>query len=106
MTVEEVSALLLEIGFQPAGETPQLTVRIPTAQSPIFGGAGGKLRTLGGRARYMLPGCNLRCTVGPRTVNVYFSHAGKTEFILSSKTRLLSAQELRESVSAATKKFP
>jgi len=103
VTVEEVVALLLDLGFAPAGETREEHVRIPTMRSPVLGGMGGERRSLGGRARYALPGTDLRVTVGPRTVNVYFSRGGgKTEFVLNEKTRDLGAQELRDVVGAAT----
>ncbi len=102
MTADEVVATLLELGFAPAGETVEQIVRIPTTRSPIYGGLGGERRALGGRARYALPGTDLRVTVGPRTVNVYFSRAGKTEFVLNETTKDLDAQALRDGVAAAT----
>lgn len=103
MTVDEVVTMLLDLGFSPAGETRQEHVRIPTMRSPVLGGMGGERRTLGGRARYALPGTDLRVTVGPRTTNVYFSRGGgKTEFVLNEKTKQLTAQVLRDVVVAAT----
>lgn len=107
MTVDEAIAALLELGFAPAGETAEQLVRIPTARSPIFGGLGGERRTIGGRARYALPGTDLRVTIGPRTVNVYFSRGGgKTEFVLNEKTRQLTVPALRDAVTSATGKEP
>ncbi|HSX23407.1 MAG TPA: hypothetical protein VLE97_11590 [Gaiellaceae bacterium] len=107
MTADEVVAMLLDLGFSPAGETRQEHVRIPTMRSPVLGGMGGERRTLGGRARYALPGTDLRVTVGPRTTNVYFSRgAGKTEFVLNEKTKDLTRQQLRDTVAAATGKAP
>jgi hypothetical protein len=103
VTVDEVVTMLLDLGFSPAGETRQEHVRIPTMRSPVLGGMGGERRTLGGRARYALPGTDLRVTVGPRTTNVYFSRGGgKTEFVLNEKTKQLTAQVLRDVVVAAT----
>lgn len=103
MTVDEVITTLLELGFAPAGETREEIVRIPTMRSPVYGGLGGERRTLGGRARYALPGTDLRVTVGPRTTNVYFSRGGgKTEFVLNEHTKSLTAQALRDVVTAAT----
>lgn len=102
MTVDETVTLLLQLGFLPAGATAQETVRIPTMKSPVLGGHGGERRTLGGRARYSLPGTDLRVTVGPRTVNVYYARGGKTEFVLNEGTKYLTAQTLRDVVTAAT----
>lgn len=105
MTVDEVVTMLLELGFAPAGETAEQVVRIPTMRSPVYGGLGGERRTLGGRARYALPGTDLRVTVGPRTTNVYFSRGGgKTEFVLNEKTKELTAPALRDVVTSATGK--
>jgi hypothetical protein len=106
VTVDEVVATLLDLGFAPAGETREEVVRIPTMRSPVYGGLGGERRTLGGRARYALPGTDLRVTVGPRTTNVYYSRGGKTEFVLNEKTRDLSAQVLRDAVAATTGRTP
>ena len=106
MTVDEVVTMLFELGFSPAGETPLEHVRIPTMKAPVLGGMGGERRTLGGRARYVLPGTDLRVTVGPRTTNVYFSRSGKTEFVLNEKTKHLTTQALRDVVTAATGKVP
>lgn len=103
MTVDETVVLLLELGFVPAGTTTEQIVRIPTMRSPVYGGLGGERRTLGGRARYALPGTELRVTVGPRTTNVYYSRGGgKTEFVLNEHTKQLTAQTLRDVVTAAT----
>jgi hypothetical protein len=103
MTVDEVVTALLDLGFSPAGETAEQIVRIPTMRSPVYGGLGGERRTLGGRARYALPGTDLRVTVGPRTTNVYLSRGGgKTEFLLNEHTKQLTAQTLRDVVTAAT----
>ncbi len=105
MTVDEVVATLLELGFSPAGETAEQVVRIPTMRSPVYGGLGGERRTLGGRARYALPGTALRVTVGPRTVNVYLSRGGgKTEWVLNEKTKALTALVLRDAVTFAMRK--
>ena len=106
MTIDEVVATLLELGFAPAGETTEQIVRIPTTQSPVYGTLGGERRTLGGRERYALPSTDLRVTVGPRTINVYFSRAGKTEFVLNESTRQLTAQTLRDAVTAAATREP
>lgn len=107
MTVDEVVTTLLDLGFSPAGETTEQVVRIPTMRSPVYGGLGGERRTLGGRARYALPGTNLRVTVGPRTTNVYFSRGGgKTEFVLNEHTKDLTAQALRDVVTATTGRSP
>ena len=107
MTVDEVITALLVLGFAPAGETVEQIVRIPTTRSPVYGGLGGERRTLGGRARYALPGTDLRVTVGPRTVNVYHSRdGGKTEFVLNERTRHLTARTLHGAVTAATGREP
>jgi len=107
VTVEEVVETLLDLGFAPAGETRLEHVRIPTMRSPVLGGMGGERRTLGGRARYALPGTDLRVTVGPRTTNVYFSRGGgKVEFVLNEHTRDLTVQALSDVVAAATGRKP
>lgn len=104
MTVVEVVDALLALGFAPAGETREEIVRIPTMQSPVYGGTGGERRAIGGRSRYALPGTDLRVTVGPRTTNVYFSRGGgKTEFVLNEKTKALTPGALRAAVVGATR---
>jgi hypothetical protein len=103
VTVDEIVAVLLDLGFAPAGETAEQIVRIPTMRSPVYGGLGGERRAFGGRARYVLPGTELRVTVGPRTTNVYFSRgAGRTEFVLNESTKYLKEQTLRDVVATAT----
>jgi len=77
-------------------------VRIPTMKAPVLGGMGGERRTLGGRSRYVLPGTDLRVTVGPRTTNIYYVRAGKTEFVLNEHTKDLDAATLRDVIAAAT----
>ena len=107
MTVDQVVDELLRLGFAPAGETREEVVRIPTMRSPVLGGMGGERRTLGGRARYALPGTDLRVTVGPRTTNVYYSRgAGRTEFVLNARTKDLADDELRVVIGAATGRTP
>ena len=72
-------------------------------KAPVLGGMGGERRTLGGRMRYALPGTDLRVTVGPRTTNVYYSRGGgKIEFVMNAKTKTLTANQLRDIVTAAT----
>jgi len=105
VTVDEAITALLDLGFAPAGETAEQIVRVPTTRSPIYGGLGGERRTVSGRARYALPGTDLRVTVGPRTVNVYFSRVGKTEFVLNEKTKQLDAKTLGDVVTAAAGRF-
>lgn len=67
------SLLVDDHGFMPAGVTEQHSVRIPTRNAPVFGHgpnpAGGELRTMGGRDRFVRGG--LRATVGPITTNFY-----------------------------------
>jgi hypothetical protein len=104
VTVDETVVLLFQLGFLPAGATTQETVRIPTTKSPVLGGRGGERCTFGGRVRYSLPGTDLRVTVGPRTVNVYYLRGGKTEFVLNEDTKYLTAETLRDVVTAATGK--
>ncbi len=68
---EQVVALLLAAGFIADGETPRETFRGESPTSRIYGGIGGRLVTTGGRARYALPGTNVKATVGPRSTAVY-----------------------------------
>lgn len=107
MTIDEVITTLLDLGFSPAGETALEHVRIPTMRSPVLGGMGGERRTFGGRARYALPGTDLRVTVGPRTTNVYFSRGGgKVEFVLNEHTKQLEAATLHNVIIAIMGKAP
>lgn len=69
-------ALLEELGWERAGATRVETVKVGTSRSPVFGGAGGELRTLGGRARYRLPGSDQHATVGPVTTYFYLYRRG------------------------------
>ena len=105
MTVDEVVAALLELGFQPAGETRAETVRVPTTRSLLLnhGRSGGELRTFGGRSRFALVGTNLRATVGPRTVNLYhfYEDSRLARFILNARTKTLTAEILREAIDGA-----
>ena len=85
--VEAITATVLAAGFVPDGATTEQTVRIPTSHSPVFGATGGELRTLGGRSRYVLPGSDVRITIGPRTTNVYRVADGRTIFLANLQTR-------------------
>ncbi len=67
--VEQIVHVLLAAGWLEDGQTASDTVRIPTQRSPVFGGSGGELRTIGGRRRFR--NGERFCTVGPRTVNFY-----------------------------------
>lgn len=71
---QAVRDLLKAAGYLPAGHTELEMVRIPTMKTPVFGGLGGELRTLGGRERYALPNSPKRVTVGKRTVCLYEVH--------------------------------
>lgn len=73
--------LFMSHGFVPDGKTMEETVRVPTMDAPVFGSSGGELRTFGGRSRFALPGTNVRCTVGPRTTNVYEVVDGQARFL-------------------------
>lgn len=96
--VEAITTTVLAAGFVPDGATTEQTVRIPTSRSPVFGGTGGEIRTLGGRSRYVLPGSDVRITIGPRTTNVYRVADGRTIFLANLQTRdvdpLTLAQDL------------
>lgn len=97
MKAAEVAAVLESLGFTVDGATHQETVRVPTRRSPVLGRTGGELRTLGGRARYALPGTNIRATVGARTTFLYHVHgAGRTEAIAHLATREVTLEGLRE----------
>ena len=61
--------ILLQNGWQEAGQTRSETVRVPTSRAPVFGGIGGELRTFGGRPRFEKG--HRRATVGQRTVCFY-----------------------------------
>lgn len=63
--------MLAAAGFVPDGATRAETVRTPTSRAPVFGGTGGEVRTLGGRARFRLPDTEVRATVGAQTVCLY-----------------------------------
>lgn len=71
MAMAEVIQLLLDSGFQPAGETRAEEVRMPTRNSPVFGMSGGELAKFGGRQRFAKLGTNIKATVGKRTTAVY-----------------------------------
>jgi len=95
MALDLVIAELERAGFVPDGKTAEEMVRIPTMRSPVTGRIGGERRTFGGRARWSLPGTNLRCTAGPRTVNVYTVENGRTEFRGMFDTKGIDAAKLR-----------
>lgn len=78
---------LLAAGFEAAGETATQQVRIPTVRSPVFGGVGGELATLGGRPRFVKPGSTLRATVGPVTTCFYDVVDGKTNYRANLRTK-------------------
>ncbi|WP_298151050.1 hypothetical protein [Flavobacterium sp.] len=68
--------ILIAAGFAPDGQTKQEHVRIPTANSPVFGGSGGELATFGGRQRFAKTGTDIKATVGLRTTALYRSTGG------------------------------
>lgn len=67
--VTAVVTLLTEHGWRAAGATRVETVRMPTQQSPVFGGMGGEVATFGGRLRFERD--DRRVTVGKRTTCFY-----------------------------------
>lgn len=82
---------LLDHGWTEAGLTRSEVVRIPTSQSPVFGGIGGELRAFGGRARFAKG--ERRCTVGPRLTCFYrLSAEGPTDFLRIPTTDLEAIQ--------------
>ncbi len=94
---------LQQAGLVRAGETDAEEVRIPTSKPPVFGGIGGERRTFGGRQRWTLPGTNLRCTVGPRTVNVYTVHGrGDVNFLAMLTTKGIDLDALRAALRRGT----
>lgn len=111
--IQAVLAALASAGFADDGQTKQETVRVPTQASPVFGAAGGELRTFGGRARFVLPGSELdgpmngntqvRVTVGARTTffyrNVYRGWSQYTTEIARLRTKdLVAIQEVLASL--------
>ena len=94
LQMEAVTDATLAAGFTCAGQTDTETVRIPTQASPVYGGAGGELRTLGGRERFTKPGSDVRVTIGPRTTNVYRVVNGQTSFIANLQTRDIEPEQL------------
>lgn len=85
--LHQIVEALLAAGFIPDGQTQQQHVRIPTMKSPVLGGMGGERRTLGGRARFVLPHTKLRVTIGKGTTNLYTVDNGQTTFVANYKTR-------------------
>ncbi len=83
---EQVDSMLLAAGFGADGETPRETFRGESPTSRIYGGIGGRLVTTGGRARYALPGTNVKATVGPRSTSVYRVENGKTIELVTFNT--------------------
>jgi hypothetical protein len=65
--------MLLAAGFVPDGETRVVHVRIPTANSPVFGRSGGEMAKLGGRQRFVKQGTTIKATIGLRTTALYRS---------------------------------
>lgn len=98
--VVEAAAVLSAAGFVPDGATREETVRVPTRKSPVFGGVGGELKTLGGRTRFKLPGTDFRATVGPRTVSVYRVERGEATSFSNFAAKEFTAADL----AAATKR--
>jgi hypothetical protein len=66
---QQAIEILLANGWEAAGHTQSDTVRVPTSRSPVYGGAGGELRTFGGRPRFTKG--DRRATVGVRTTCFY-----------------------------------
>lgn len=98
-----IVALLLDAGWQPAGETRLERVRLSTARSPVHGGIGGEAREFGGRARFELPGTDRRATVGARTVSFYRVTDGKAQDLRNYDTaRDLDAIAAQAAAGAAT----
>lgn len=64
--LRQVASLLLAVGWTDDGRTQTETVRIPTTRSPVFGGAGGEIRTFGGRRRFKRG--EERVTIGARSI--------------------------------------
>lgn len=69
LALAEVVNVLTLAGWVADGTTAAETVRVPTTDSPVFGGIGGELRTFGGRERFAKG--ERRVTVGKRTVFFY-----------------------------------
>lgn len=91
MTLNDIRLTLEGLGFVPDGSTPEATVRVPTVKAPVYGKSGGKLTTFPGRERWSHTGHPaLRCTVGPRTVNLYYVDHEDTRtcvFLANLRTR-------------------
>jgi hypothetical protein len=107
VTVAEVVLALEALGFVAAGATREEVVRVGTARSPILGGTGGERRTLGGRARFAVPGTDLRATVGSRTTFLYCHAAGvRLVEIAHLRTRDVTVAMLRDLLASSGDSTP
>ncbi len=91
----QAAAVLLRAGFAEDGHTREETVRVGTSRSPVYGGIGGELRTSGGRARFVLPGTDIRVTVGQRTVCIYRRAGREPEFFGTVETKRFTMDVLK-----------
>lgn len=99
-----IVAALEEAGFVRDGTTSTEEVRVSTARSPVLGRTGGELRTFGGRERWSLPGTRLRCTIGPRTTNVYtVGRDGDVRFVGQFDTKGIDLEKLRAGLRVAAR---
>lgn len=95
MSLEIVIAELENAGFISDGATAEERVRVPTSRSPVFGRSGGERRTFGGRQRWVLPGTNVCCTIGARTVFVYRKQANGVAPVGTFDTKGIDGVKLR-----------
>jgi hypothetical protein len=96
-----VIKLLLDKGFVEDGVTATEQVRIPTVQTPVFGGAGGTLATFGGRQRFSHPVSKVKATVGLVTTFFYTVNNKTTKPIAHLRTK--DFDEVLEVVTKITK---
>lgn len=99
--VAEIVALLESKGFVRDGETRSEVVKTLVQNDNVPSGFSPKLSTFGGRARFHLPGTDLRCTVGKRCVCIYRRGRSEDTHVPSTRDTEKITQCLEQAIAKA-----